>query len=126
MKKVLAAKDPKDCQRLGRQAKNINGINWPDKEEEVMTKVCLAKFRGNRKARQALMRTGNQDLGESSKSRHWGTGLYSDHPDAHDKNKWSDNLLGNILVKVRRTIRLDNHKELAQEIVQTVRNQTPT
>jgi hypothetical protein len=125
MKKVLAAKDPKDCQRFGRQAKNINGINWSEKEEEVMLKVCLAKFRGNNIAKQALMRTGNQGLGEASKSTHWGTGLYSDHPDAHNKDKWSNNLLGNILVKVRRRIRLDRHRELAKDIVQTVRHQTP-
>jgi hypothetical protein len=128
--KVLAAKDPKDCQRLGRQAKNNTGIDWSEHEKDVMTKVCLAKYRGNRMARNALLRTGNCALGEASRSSKWGIGMYANNPDAHDQGRWADNLLGTVLVSVRNTIRKDivrpNPTAIAS-IIQTIRHQgTPS
>jgi ribA/ribD-fused uncharacterized protein len=124
--KVLAAKDPKDCQRLGRQAKNIKGIDWADHEENAMKKACLAKFRGNRMAKHALLGTGTRALGEASRSTKWGIGMFADHPEAHNQDIWADNLLGNVLESVRDTIRdeTNNPPPTPDEAVRrTVRHQ---
>ena len=99
--RVLAASDPKDCQRLGRQAKNINDIEWQDFERVVMKKACQEKFSKNAMARHALLRTQNTTLGESSRSAHWGTGLYVNHPQVFESDVWEENLLGEILMEVR-------------------------
>jgi hypothetical protein len=103
--KVLAATDPKDCQRLGRQAKPNPNFNWAEHEKAVMTRGCMAKFTQNKPSRIALLRTAETTLGESSRSKHWGTGLYMDHPDAYNTRAWENNLLGRVLSSVRATIR---------------------
>jgi hypothetical protein len=99
--KVLASADPKDSQRYGRQAMNNTGVEWEDHERAVMKKACRAKFTKNAVAKRALLRTQNTKLGESSRSRHWGTGMYVNHPRAFDPNSWEQNLLGVILMEVR-------------------------
>jgi ribA/ribD-fused uncharacterized protein len=99
--KVLAAVDPKDCQRLGRQANNPNGVEWSNFERVVMKKACQEKFSKNAVAKQALLRTGSTRLGESSRSSHWGTGFYVNDPRAFETGAWQTNLLGDILTEVR-------------------------
>jgi ribA/ribD-fused uncharacterized protein len=104
-RRVLAASDPKDCQRLGRQAKNLSGIKWSEFEEPIMKKACLEKFTKNSVARQALLMTAGTVLGESSRSKHWGTGFYVSHPQAFNQDLWENNLLGRILSEVRDEVR---------------------
>jgi ribA/ribD-fused uncharacterized protein len=102
--RVLASVDPKDCQRLGRQAKNINDIDWNKYERVVMKKAVQEKFSKNAMTRHALLRTRNTTLGESSRSVHWGTGLYVNHPHAFETDCWEENLLGELLMEVRSEI----------------------
>jgi ribA/ribD-fused uncharacterized protein len=99
--KVMASKDPKDCQRLGRQAINRTNVRWEDHDEEVMTRACWEKFSKNMPAQRALLKTASTTLGESSKSRHWGTGFYATHPRAFHTEYWENNLLGRVLTTVR-------------------------
>jgi hypothetical protein len=102
--RVLAAKDPKDCQRLGRKARNYNDIDWRCFEEDAMSEACYEKFTQNPIARRALLRTGDTTLGESSRSKKWGTGFPLSHPRAFYQNEWEENLLGKILTEVRSTL----------------------
>jgi hypothetical protein len=102
--RILATKDPKECQRLGRSVRNNNGIDWVAFEETVMTKACDAKFKQNKLAKQALLKTGNTRLAESSRSKHWGSGMMSDHPQAFNQDRWENNLLGRVLESVRAKI----------------------
>jgi ribA/ribD-fused uncharacterized protein len=104
--KILAAKDPKTCQRLGRQARLRPDFDWKRHEENVMRQGCYAKFTQNNSCRNALLRTRESRLGESSRSTHWGTGMYSDHPQAFNTDVWENNLLGKVLTSVRRSIRM--------------------
>jgi ribA/ribD-fused uncharacterized protein len=103
--KVLAVKDPKDAQRLGRQGKLDPDFKWAEHEEEVMEKGCYAKFSQSKSAKKALLDTRDTYLGESSKNRHWGVGMYLDNPEAFNGELWQNNLLGKVLTSVRRTIR---------------------
>jgi ribA/ribD-fused uncharacterized protein len=102
--KIIASKDPKDCQRLGRTVRNNTGIMWNTLEESVMTRAYDAKFSQNKLARQALLKTSSTKLAESSRSRHWGTGMLSTHPKAFVQNCWENNLLGRVLEAVRSKI----------------------
>jgi hypothetical protein len=105
--KILAAKDPKTCQRLGRQATLRSDFDWDRYEENVMRRGCYAKFSQDKSCKQALLRTGESRLGESSRNSHWGIGMYSDHPSALDPERWEKNLLGKVLTSVRRSIRME-------------------
>jgi hypothetical protein len=104
--KIMASKDPKTCQRLGRQARLNPDFDWAKNEEKVMRKGCYAKFTQDRSSRQALLRTEQSRLGESSRNAKWGTGMYSDHPSAFDSDRWETNLLGKVLTSVRRSIQM--------------------
>jgi hypothetical protein len=104
-KKVKATKDPKDAQRLGRQGNLNPDFKWAEHEEQVMEKGCYAKFSQHKSSKRALLSTENQNLGESSKNRHWGIGKYMDHPNAYNSGAWDNNLLGKVLTSVRNTIR---------------------
>jgi hypothetical protein len=104
--RIISAKCPKECQRLGRSVRNNTGIDWSSFEETVMTRACDAKFKQNKLAKQALLKTANTKLAESSRSKHWGSGMLSTHPQAFNQELWENNLLGRVLESVREKIML--------------------
>jgi len=100
---IMATSDCKEQKRLGRATKNFVPEAWDDIKFDTVYRACFAKFDQNPDIKKALLETGNLILAEAADyDCVWGIGLSADHPDATNPSKWkSQNLLGQILMKVR-------------------------
>ena len=110
---IMNERDPQKCKALGKQVRNFDASIWDRCKEEIVYNGNYAKFDQNAKARKYyLFNTGNTFLAEASPfDTVWGIGLEADHPDATNPSKWKgQNLLGKILMRVRKDLR-EKYKE---------------
>lgn len=103
MEKVLQTKNPKDIKALGRQVTPWNEDLWQKHRLEIVTKVCLAKFRTNPDMAQKLKNTGGKIIVEASPyDKVWGIGMKDNEEGVENPANWKGlNLLGEALMKVR-------------------------
>ena len=64
---ILAADDPREQKRIGRQIRYFDHESWQQKCENIVLQGNLAKFSQNDEMRLALMHTGQRRLTEASK-----------------------------------------------------------
>ena len=92
-KQVLNETDVRKIKALGRKVKNFNNELWDKHKEDFMFNACYAKFSQNDK--------GNCEIIEASPADNiWGIGFSSDKA-MENIDKWGQNLLGKVLMKVR-------------------------
>jgi ribA/ribD-fused uncharacterized protein len=105
--RVLAAAQPRDAKRIGRQVRNFDGPRWSDACFDFVVEGNLAKFSQHVDLREFLLSTGDQILVEASPTDAiWGIGLAADDPRALDPGQWRGrNLLGFALTKVKTMLR---------------------
>lgn len=105
VQRILEARSPDECKRLGRRLKGFDEQRWAEVREQVAFDAVLHKFRGNRKLREFLLNTGGALLVEASPSdRIWGIGF--SELDALDyRHQWGLNILGQALMQVREQLR---------------------
>ena len=100
-KQVLNETDVRKIKALGRKVKNFNNELWDKHKEDFMFNACYAKFSQNDKLKDFLLSTGNHEIVEASPVDNiWGIGFSSDNA-MENVDKWGQNLLGKILMKVR-------------------------
>lgn len=106
MEKVLKTENPKDIKALGRQVSPWNEELWQRHRLEIVTKVCLAKFRCNPDMAEKLKATGGKIIVEASPDdKVWGIGMKDNEPGIENPLNWKGlNLLGEALMKVRAMI----------------------
>lgn len=108
--KIMKAKTPKEAKRLGREVKNFNNFTWNNNKEVIYFDVIKAKFTDerNKDIKQKLIDTGDSILVECSPyDRIWGIGYSKESPEfiAKQFDKWGQNLLGKVLMRVRDRIK---------------------
>lgn len=105
--KILAASDPAEIKRLGREVQKFDEARWRERRLELVTEGNVAKFDQQPALRAHLLSTGDDILVEASPlDRIWGTGLAEDHPDARVPTRWPGlNLLGFALIRARAQLR---------------------
>lgn len=98
---------PKEAKTLGRSLKNFCPEIWDKHKLGVVYRGNLAKFTQHPKLKEYLLSTGDKILVEASPyDKVWGIGLGKNDPRVYDPNLWlGQNLLGFILMEVRKTIR---------------------
>ena len=100
-KQVLNETDVRKIKALGRKVKNFNNELWDKHKEDFMFNACYAKFSQNDKLKDFLLSTGNHEIVEASPVDNiWGIGFSSDNA-MENIDKWGQNLLGKVLMKVR-------------------------
>lgn len=108
--KIMKAETPKEAKRLGREVKNFNNFTWNNNKEVIYFDVIKAKFTDerNKDIKQKLIDTGESILVECSPyDRIWGIGYTKESPEfiRREFDKWGQNLLGKVLMRVRDRIR---------------------
>ncbi len=104
IKKILDADTPKEASNIGRDRTNIRIPKFKDIKVQVMYEGILEKFRQNRSIAYKLIETRNRDIAEATVNEYyWGIG----------KDKSGENVIGDILVKVREKIK----KEILANII---------
>lgn len=128
MTAILAEKNPRKQKMLGGKAKGFVADVWDREKYGIVLRVNLAKFRegwarddhgfvygeGGRKDGQdqvalnkLLLATGERELVEASRfDRIWGIGFDEVEATRRSKKEWGENLLGKVLMDVRKQLRL--------------------
>lgn len=101
---IRQTSNPKEVKHLGRQVRGYDDKRWLVVREDMMYQACLAKFTGNKKAREYMMSLPKDCyFAEASPfDTIWGIGWEENHPNALAPGAWrGQNLLGNCLNRVR-------------------------
>lgn len=100
--KIMQAKSPDECKKLGRQITTFVEEDWVAVRELIYKEVLMDKFSIPQLKKQ-ILDTGDLILVEASPfDAIWGIKLAHDHPDAENPAKWRGlNLLGKVLMEVR-------------------------
>lgn len=102
MKLILKAKTPKKQKYYGQRITNFNQREWEPLSLKVMKKALLYKFNQNPDLKKILINTKGYILAEASRyDRKWGTGYQKNHKHAFNMDRWGENLLGRILMRIR-------------------------
>lgn len=105
--KVLAAKNPAETKKLGRQINDFVPQIWEEHKYQIVITGNLHKFSQHQPLADFLLASGDRVLVEASPvDTIWGIGLAADHPDAESPARWQGpNLLGFALMEVRDQLR---------------------
>ena len=106
-KRIGATTSPHEQKELGRQVRGFEEGIWRVFREGIVFSANLAKFTQCDELRGALLSTGSRTLVEASPhDRVWGVGLAETDPRILDPVNWrGENLLGQILMRVRSCVR---------------------
>jgi ribA/ribD-fused uncharacterized protein len=103
--KIMLESDPYKLMSLGYKVRGVNNAAWLPEAKKILYKANLEKFTQIKAARDALLATGNDHLGEATQNRTYGLGLHLNDPAAMDISKWTgNNAFGDILEGVRSQI----------------------
>ena len=102
-KSILNMDDPYMAKRVCKNMKETN--EWKQKKEKVMKEILEAKFKQNEDLKVKIVGTGNLNLIEGTSDRVWGSGVpIAKYKDIDPKNLPGKNLLGQILVDLRKKL----------------------
>lgn len=102
---ILNETDVRQIKALGREVKDFDENWWNQHKESFMYDACYAKFSQNDRLKDFLLGTGNSEIVEASPvDSIWGIGFSSDKA-MENIDKWGQNLLGKVLMKVREELR---------------------
>ncbi|UBV44755.1 NADAR family protein (plasmid) [Deinococcus taeanensis] len=108
--RILAARGPGECKKLGRRVRPYDEAIWAAVREQVAYDACVHKFAQNSRLRDVLLSTGDALLVEAAPSDAiWGIGFSEQDAPAHH-HQWGQNLLGLALMRVRDTLRTGDVK----------------
>ena len=97
---IKQASHPREMKHLG-DSVMVDMNEWLPKAKDVVYKACHAKFSQNPVCRQFLLDTEDNLLAEAGPDQIWGTGIMMTSEKAFDKNWPGQNILGQILMKIR-------------------------
>ena len=104
MRAIRQASHPREMKKLGDSCK-VDMEKWLPVAQDVVTRACRAKFRQDQRCQDFLIRTVDTTLAEAGPDKVWGIGHKMSNPDAFVMDNWTgQNILGNILMKVRQEI----------------------
>ncbi|MDI2113266.1 NADAR family protein [Commensalibacter nepenthis] len=101
--KILLAKSPFDQKKLGREVSNFNATLWGAVSVDIVFRGNIEKFSQNPELLKRLSLSQGTLLVEASPyDTIWGIGLDASDPKALHQDQWQgQNLLGNIVTRVR-------------------------
>lgn len=117
-KKILQTDNVAEIKALGRIVQNFDDTVWGQSKEEIVYKGVFEKFRQNPELRKRLERTGEEVIAECAvKDKIWGIGLSMKDEDRFCVERWKgQNLLGKILMDVRKDIKQGNYEKKIRQV----------
>lgn len=97
--KIITTTDPFICKSIGDSV--TDSSDWNNQSELCMTKINRQKFEQNAHLLDLLLSTGERVLQEATTSSIWGIGAGIRSKAARTNTATGDNLMGNILMKLR-------------------------
>ena len=94
-----------DSKDISRDIKNFDRKSWNEVAEEICYEGVKQKFLQNQHLLEALLKTGEKTLVESSYDDVWGTGIPLSNNSCLVKENWkSTGILGRMLMNIRDSI----------------------
>lgn len=108
--KIFATTDPGEAKKLGRAVDGYVDEVWCQHREAVVLKGAYAKFSQNEDYKIEILRTGARHIVEASRTdTTWGVGLDANDPRILVPSQWRGaNLLGNVLMRARTRLQIEN------------------
>ena len=101
----LTINDPYELVALQKKIQNFDRHAWTDEAERVLYLANLAKYTQNAQARQKLLNTRDDVLGEGSFNKTWGIGCTIKDYRSLDTRNWTGrNTMGKILMTIREAL----------------------
>lgn len=109
MRAVMLATTPMAAKSCGRKVSGYVDSVWVERRVELSTAGIYEKFKQNRDIRDILLGTGDAILAECApRDKIWGIGMGVSNPAVQHPGQWrGQNILGSILMDVRRRLRDD-------------------
>ena len=117
-RKIMQTSRPHQQKALGRQIRPFDEEIWNDNRMKIVLRGNQNKFGQNEALGETLHSTGYRRLAEANTSDViWGIGLSVEHADAGCPSQWpGHNLLGNILMDVRKELRRNRFLAVRSQI----------
>lgn len=114
---VMQETEPREMRKAGDYVSNYDHQLWLEICRDIVTEGVRSKFSSNEHAKAFLLNTGRRVIGEATKNTKWGIGVHISDEKVMDTTKWDgENMMGQILMKVREDIQLDCAKEIMKDI----------
>lgn len=106
---IMHTDSPSLCKRLGRKVKNFDPDKWNQARWSVVYHAVKAKFSQNEDLKKILLQTDDQIIAEAApRDRIWGIGMNASDNGTDNPENWKgQNLLGQILMQVRKELKSD-------------------
>ena len=99
--KILSARTPSDAKRIGASVHGFKPRVWDKVREDVMLKLLRIKFAPGSDMATKLVATAGKSLAEAGQSVTFSIGMSLNNRDLFKTDKWTKNVLGKLLMKVR-------------------------
>lgn len=108
-KRIMDETDPLKIHNLGKRIRNYNEKQWETRASQVLYEANIAKFQQLPDAKQALLSTESDRIGEATLDPEFGIGLRITDKAALDSDKWTGkNRFGMVLEQIRSELRAEN------------------
>ena len=98
----MCSRSPSAAKHIGSSVKNFKSKEWDKVKEKVMLKLLLkTKFSPGSDMANKLAATASKSLAEAGQSVVYSVGMSLNNKDLFDTTKWTKNVLGKLLMKVR-------------------------
>ena len=99
--RILSARTPSDAKRIGASVQGFKAKVWDKAREDVMLKLLRIKFAPGSDMATKLVATAGKSLAEAGQSVTYSIGMSLNDRDLFKTEKWTKNMLGKLLMKVR-------------------------
>jgi ribA/ribD-fused uncharacterized protein len=104
--KIMTEKNPYEIMALGKKVRGYNPDTWKRSVPNILKKASLSKFQQVAIARDTLLATDNDLLGEATLDKTFGIGFRLTDDQSVDPTKWTgQNVFGKVLQEVRNDIK---------------------
>ena len=112
LKNIMESKNPSLQKSWGRKVKNFNKEKWEKEAKKIVYKANYAKFTQHKDLKKKLLDTKDKIIVEASPyDCIWGIGMSCDAKGIEDPKNWrGTNWLGEVIMKVRKTIRKEKNE----------------
>ncbi|KAH0542704.1 hypothetical protein FGG08_002939 [Glutinoglossum americanum] len=108
---ILGARTGRKQRALGRQVHDFDESTWSKNRSRIVQSGNLLKFSQDEELKRILLETGDREIVEASpRDRIWGIGYGAKNAPSM-REKWGLNLLGKVLMEVRKQIREEQGEE---------------
>ena len=109
--KIISESDPTKIYTLGKRIRNCDETIWDAKADAVLYEANMAKFQQNTSAREFLLSTEDDTIGEATTNPIFGIGKHISDSMALIETEWTGkNRFGKVLEKIRTELRQSQRK----------------